>query len=93
MEQCLEGTEVAQTSSLLYRGLPVRTPDEHPGVLAIGRPACWKQAIQQVGNLRHANDTATTQLRIRKGNPEGSDLNSNTMHDREMEGGGAWLDE
>ena len=39
---------VAQTSSLLYRGFPIRRC--HAQV----QPADWKSAIQQVGNLRYA---------------------------------------
>jgi len=47
---------VAQTSSLLYRGLPARrtslgSPDAHSN----SAPADWKSAIQQVGNLRYAD--------------------------------------
>jgi hypothetical protein len=40
-------TNVAQTSSLLYRGFPTCQPQE------VGHPADWKSAIQQVGNLRY----------------------------------------
>ena len=39
---------VAQASSLLYRGFPIRRCDQ-----ATLQPADWKSAIQQVGNLRY----------------------------------------
>jgi hypothetical protein len=45
---------VAQTSSLLYRGFPIRVLNELPmGPGFARRFADWKSAIQQVGNLRY----------------------------------------
>src|SRR5687768_143809 len=45
---------VAQISNLLYRGLPACQRVEGQGVVAKDeRPADWKSAIQQIGNLRY----------------------------------------
>ena len=44
---------VAQTSSLLYRGFPIRRPHEDFGDFVLQQLADWKSATQQVGNLRY----------------------------------------
>jgi len=47
---------VPQTSSLLYRGFPIRKVwGFSEGFGFVQGPADWKSAIQQVGNLRHAS--------------------------------------
>ena len=42
---------VAQTSSLLYRGFPIRYVSYQPPIIL--RLADWKSAIQQIGNLHY----------------------------------------
>ena len=57
---------VAQVSNLLYRGFPTRRRARPSG-----RPADWKSATQQVGNLRYEGSALTTTGRAMKYPGEG----------------------